>query len=87
MPRNIQFSPEAFAEFNEWGSTNAKVHKKLLGLLTECCRTPFEGTGKPEGLKGNYKGYWSRRMTDEHRLIYRVTDETVYVVSYHGHYS
>ena len=86
MPRSIDFSKEAFEEFSDWIHTDVKVSKKIIELLTECSRTPFDGKGKPEGLKGNLKGYWSRRITDEHRLVYRATDERIYVLSCHGHY-
>lgn len=86
MARSIEFSPEAFSEITDWIETDVKAARKILDLLTECARTPFEGKGKPEGLRGNLKGYWSRRITQEHRLVYRVTDEKVYVFSCHGHY-
>ncbi len=49
-----------------------KVLERLNGLIEECCRTPFKGTGKPEALKGDLKGWWSRRITNEDRLVYRV---------------
>lgn len=86
MPRSIEFSPEAFEEMSDWLKADVKLAKKMMELLAECARTPFEGKGKPEGLKGNLKSYWSRRITQEHRLVYRVTDETVYVLSCYGHY-
>lgn len=57
-----------------------------MRLIREIQRTPFEGTGKPEPLRGNLSGYWSRRITQEHRLVYRVTDEAVIIVSCRGHY-
>jgi toxin YoeB len=86
MARRIDFSSQAFAEFSEWHREDKKVAQKIRELLTECARTPFEGKGKPEPLKGNYAGYWSRRITQEHRLIYRVNDERVEVASCYGHY-
>ena len=55
MPRNIKFSAEAFEEISDWIRTDVKVAKKIVELLTECARTPFEGKGKPEGLKGNLR--------------------------------
>lgn len=86
MPRNVEFSPEAFDELKEWLQVDSKMAKKILDLIETCTRTPFEGIGKPEGLKGNLKGYWSRRINLEHRLVYRVTEERIYIFSCHGHY-
>ncbi len=59
---------------------------RILRLIEESKRTPFEGTGKPELLKANLSGFWSRRINDEHRLIYSVTDEAIIVYSMRGHY-
>ena len=84
--RNINFSLSALAELQEWNKTAPKLAGKIIELLAECAKTPFDGKGKPEGLKGDYKGYWSRRINDEHRLIYRVDDDFVYVASCKGHY-
>lgn len=86
MPRSTDFAPEAIAEFSDWLQHDVKIAKKILELLAECTRTPYEGKGKPEPLKGNLKGHWSRRITQEHRLVYTVTDEQIYVLSCHGHY-
>lgn len=86
MPRSIDFSKEAFDELSDWMQSDRKLASKIMELLTECARTPFEGKGKPEGLKGNLKGYWSRRINQEHRLVYAVTDERIYVLSCMGHY-
>ncbi|RYZ81203.1 MAG: Txe/YoeB family addiction module toxin [Moraxellaceae bacterium] len=55
-------------------------------LIQECQRVPFKGTGKPEPLKGNLKGLWSRRITQEHRLLYRVDERNVFIVSCRFHY-
>ena len=87
MPRNIEFESKAFKELSDWLQHDVKLAKKIIELLDECTRTPFEGKGKPEGLKGNLKGFWSRRINQEHRLIYRVTDEIIYVLSCYGHYA
>lgn len=86
MPRNIVFSPEAFDELSEWIEQDKKIAIKIMEFIVECGRTPFEGKGKPEPLKGNRKEFWSRRITQEHRLVYKVTDEHVYILSCHGHY-
>jgi toxin YoeB len=84
--REIAFSTAAFEQYNDWGTENRKIHKKIIKLIGECQRTPFEGTGKPEALKYNLKGSWSRRITDEHRLVYEVSDEMIYISSCRFHY-
>ena len=56
-----------------WQQSDGQVVQKINGLIKECMRTPFAGSGKPEPLKGELKGFWSRRITREHRLVYRVT--------------
>ena len=65
---------------------NKVVLKKLLNLLNELTEHPFEGTGKPEALKYNLSGCWSRRINTEHRLIYEVSADVVYIISVKGHY-
>lgn len=84
--RNIKFEPLGWKEFTEWQLEEPKIWKKLVELLTETTRTPFEGKGKPEPLRYNYKGYWSRRLTLEHRVIYKVTDDDIIVVACKNHY-
>ncbi len=84
--RSVQFSSIAFEQFTDWAATDKKLFQRLVRLLDEVCRTPFAGIGKPEPLKGNLAGSWSRRLTDEHRLIYQVTNELIIVVSCRDHY-
>ena len=67
-------------------SGQPKIVKKIEKLLTSIEETPFTGLGKPEPLKHNYSGKWSRRITDEHRIIYSVDGELVYIYSFRGHY-
>ena len=67
-------------------SGNKSVQKKLLVLLEEVAEHPFTGTGKPEQLKHNLSGLWSRRINKEHRLVYSVSENTVFVLSAKGHY-
>ncbi|MGA0557161.1 Txe/YoeB family addiction module toxin [Larkinella sp. VNQ87] len=87
MPREATFSTISLTQYATWVATQPRVARKIIELIEECCRTPFEGKGKPEALKGNYSGYWSRRITDEHRLIYKVDNQIVYILSCHGHYA
>ena len=68
---NILFSEQAWEEYQYWQSTDPAMVKKINSLLKVIIRTPFEGIGKPEALKHGLKGFWSRRITDEHRLVYR----------------
>ncbi|MBZ9750933.1 Txe/YoeB family addiction module toxin [Deinococcus sp. HMF7604] len=63
-----------------------KLLRKLHRLLDECLPTPFEGTGKPEPLKHEYAGFWSRRLTAEHRLVYAVDDDAITVIACRSHY-
>ena len=84
--RRLTFENEAFDEFTEWATVNKKHFDRIVKLLTEIQRTPFAGTGKPEPLKYEYKGCWSRRIDQEHRLIYQVTNEAITVLSCRDHY-
>jgi toxin YoeB len=84
--RETTFKNRALTELQEWATDNPKVLKRIFRILEECQRTPFEGIAKPEPLKGNLKGYWSRRIDDEHRLVYEVTEDTIIVFSLKGHY-
>jgi toxin YoeB len=84
--RNFLFSPEAFEQYNEWQAGNKQVFNKLKKLIQEAAKTPYEGTGKPEPLKYDYAGCWSRRITDEHRLVYKVTEDLIEIVSCKFHY-
>ena len=63
-----------------------KLFERIRRLIIETTKTPFDGIGKPEPLKNELKGYWSRRLTDEHRLVYKVTDEQIIIVSCRYHY-
>lgn len=84
--RKVLFDIEAFEEYNDWANKNIRLFNRIAKLIDECRRTPFSGTGKPEPLKHEFKGCWSRRINDEHRLIYDVTDEAIYIISCKGHY-
>ncbi len=71
----IVFDRDGWDDYLYWQATDAKVLARLNALLDECMRDPFRGTGKPEPLKKNLAGWWSRRITSEHRLVYRVRGE------------
>lgn len=84
--RSIQFSPSAIDDLKLFKPGNQKLVFKILELLANIQSNPFQGLGKPEPLKENYQGFWSRRINDEHRLVYRVTDELIIIHSCYGHY-
>jgi len=81
MSRKILFESSAFEEFNQWSSSDKKIYQKIVSLIKDVDRSPFSGIGKPEALKHDLSGYWSRRITDEHRLVYQITDELIIIVS------
>lgn len=81
------FETNALEEFAEWAIYDKKVFKKIMTLLRDIKREPYSGLGKPEALKFGKSGYWSRRITQEHRLVYRVIkEETILIASCKGHY-
>ena len=82
----LLFSEQAFEEYSEWQIEDRKIIRRINNLLKEISRTPFEGTGKPEPLKGNLGGYWSRRIDDTNRLVYKVTKEHIEIIQCKGHY-
>ena len=84
--RNITFAPEAFEQFNNWIAQDKKIHRKIITLINDILREPFTGLGKPESLKYELSGYWSRRITDEHRLVYKVTETEIIILSCQFHY-
>ncbi|MDY0903609.1 Txe/YoeB family addiction module toxin [Pedobacter sp. CFBP9032] len=87
MSFHLDFSDQAKSEIDDHKKAgNKAVLKKLLNLLTELSEHPFEGTGKPEALKHNLSGFWSRRINNEHRLVYEVSSDIVYIISVKGHY-
>ena len=84
--RNIVFSPLAFEQYRYWQDNDEAILRKLNQLWQECQRDPFKGTGKPELLKGNLSGRWSRRITQEHRLVCLADEHNVFVGSCRFHY-
>jgi toxin YoeB len=84
--RKIAFLPTAFDDFNWWAAEDKKIHVRIVKLIKDIDRSPFSGLGKPEPLKHELKGLWSRRITEEHRLVYKVTEEEIVIVSCRFHY-
>jgi len=85
--RKILFSPSAIEDLQLFRSGNTKLVFKIFEIISDIQTDPFKGMGKPEPLKGNFKGFWSRRINDEHRLIYKVTNDAIEIYSCYGHYS
>lgn len=77
---------KAWEHYLYWQMQDRSVLKKINSLIKEAERTPFSGTGKPEPLKNELSGCWSRRITDEHRLVYRVNDGILEILSCKFHY-
>ena len=84
--RAISFTTEAWLDYLYWQGQDKKTLKRINALITEAARNPFEGTGKPEPLRGDLSGYWSRRIDDINRLVYRATDSDLVIVSCRFHY-
>ncbi len=83
---NIQFSSRAWEDYIYWQHFDKKVSKKVNDLLKDISRSPYDGIGKPEPLKHALSGFWSRRITDEHRLVYKVEGKTIQVAQARYHY-
>ena len=77
---------EAWEDYLQWQFEDKKIVKRINALIKDIERTPFTGIGKPESLKGNLSGWWSRRIDDEHRLVYRVKDKCVEIAQCKYHY-
>ena len=82
----VVFMGNSFESFCQWATEDKKVFKKIGTLIKDIQREPFDGLGKPEPLKHDLSGLWSRRITDEHRLIYRVENDVLAIVSCKFHY-
>ncbi len=80
------FAEQAWEDYLYWQAQDAKVLDRLNSLIKECSRTPFSGTGKPEPLRGDLRGWWSRRLTLEHRLVYRVEGDSLLIAQCRYHY-
>ena len=84
---NLLFSPHAWDDYQHWQQTDKKMIRRINELLKDTMRSPYEGLGKPEPLKHSLAGFWSRRITDEHRMVYRVAGETLEVAQLRYHYA
>ncbi len=82
----IAFEESAWEDYLYFKANDKSISKKIDKLIKETLRTPFTGLGKPEKLKGNLSGYWSRRITQEHRLVYKYEEEVLIIASCRFHY-
>jgi len=83
---NLIWASKAWKDYLYWQKVDKKKFSRINNLIKNCMRTPFEGIGKPEALKENLQGYWSRRIDSEHRLVYKVSDSGLYIASCRYHY-
>lgn len=86
MNKQLAWTSEAWKDYLYWQTQDKKTLKRINKLVTECMRTPFEGIGKPEPLKENLSGFWSRRIDDANRLVYAVDDNYLTIISCRYHY-
>lgn len=82
----IVFSEHAWEDYLVWQRSDKKILRRINRLIGEIVRTPFEGTGKPEPLKHALAGYWSRRIDDQHRMVYRVSGDELQIAQLRYHY-
>mgnify|MGYP000617963840 FL=1 len=83
---NLTFAPKAWDSYLYWQKTDKAIVKRINTLIKDIQRTPFEGIGKPEPLKHALSGFWSRRINDEHRIVYRVADNNILIAQLRYHY-
>ncbi len=82
----LQWDLGAWEDYLYWQTTDKKMLKRINQLIKDICRNPFEGIGKPEPLKGNLSGFWSRRIDNEHRIVYVAEEHAVIIIACKGHY-
>ena len=82
----IIWSSLSWKDYLYWQKVDKKNLKRINELIKSCQKTPFEGIGRPEALKGDLKGYWSRRITSEHRLVYKYENDQLYIAACRYHY-
>ena len=82
----LKFTEQAWEDYLYWQKTDKKLLRRINDLIKEITRTPYTGTGKPEPLKHALSGYWSRRINDEHRIVYKSVDDEVLIAQLRYHY-
>jgi toxin YoeB len=84
--RSVHFDSAAWEDFLFWLASDRKIARRIVRLIAEIQRDRFAGIGKPEPLRGELSGYWSRRIDDQHRLVYRANDEEIKILKARYHY-
>jgi toxin YoeB len=84
--KKISFTPKAYGDYLHWRENDKKIFSKINTLILDTAKSPCFGMGKPEPLKYNLTGYWSRRINDEHRLVYRIIGDNIEIISCRYHY-
>lgn len=82
----VIFADDAWEDYLYWQRNDPKILKRINALIKEIQRSPYEGIGKPEPLKYNFSGYWSRRINDEHRIVYQVNQDSLLIAQLRYHY-
>ncbi len=83
---NLMWTDESWEDYVYWQNTDKQIVKKINNLIKDIKRSPFEGIGKPEPLKYELSGCYSRRITDEHRLVYEISDDKIIIIACRYHY-
>jgi len=83
---NILFLSPGWEDYLYWQKSDKKMLKRINELVKQCQRTPFSGMGKPEALRGHLSGWWSRRISEEHRLVYRMENNQLFILQCRRHY-
>jgi toxin YoeB len=84
---NLVFSPQAWEDYQHWLQTDKKMIRRINELIKNTVRSHYEGIGKPEPLKHALAGFWSRRITDEHRMVYRIDAKNLEIAQLRFHYA
>ena len=82
----LVWQTNAWEDYCHWQKQDKKILERVNELIKDCLRSPYKGIGKPEPLKGNYAGCWSRRITQEHRLIYKINERRLHILQCRYHY-
>ncbi|MBM7439072.1 Txe/YoeB family addiction module toxin [Streptomyces sp. HB132] len=83
----LAFTSGGWSDYTFWSNGDRRMTRRINKLISDTLRDPFDGIGKPEPLRGDLRGYWSRRIDDEHRLVYKATESELIVVQARYHYS
>ena len=86
MKRKLTFSDEAWDDYLYWQDTDRSMLRRINQLIKDVRRSPYDGIGKPEPLKHQLAGWWSRRIDSEHRFVYRVTEQAIEISNVRNHY-